>query len=298
MTPEEAKQMPILSNGDATPEVPVIKALLRSTGNWKGSDSDQFGPQLEEAVRYFQSTHLGPDGKYLQGDGVVGPSTWWSLYNNTGDKQKSNIEPPPHEDRPTGSASFEQRYGALSTRRRAFISALFAEHAKGVREIPDGSNQGGEVNKYIKGFGPAPWCALFQNWCFMLVMGRYPLDAEGKPYRQAHVQSGIESAKKQGRFYAKGTRPPTPGDLAVWAFPGGSGHVSAVVATDQDGDQINTIGGNEGNRVKLGLRDLNSEPRLVGFIDLFGDSKELSQKFKRGLLKGGEAGSLTAGGSR
>lgn len=284
MTSEQVQTLPQLTEGVFKDEVATLKSLLRSQGGWDGTTSKQFGPKLKEAVRYFQSTHIGSDGKFLESDGVVGPDTWWALYNPSGSAQKSGIVPPKEED---PHSAYERRYGRLSTHRRAFISAAFSEHAKNVHEIPDGSNQGGEVDKYIKGFGPAPWCALFVNWLFFLVEGRYPNNV-----RQAHVQTGIAEAKRAGRFFKRGHHDPAPGDLGVWAFPGGSGHVSVCVAVSEDSERLNTIGGNEGNRVKLGLRTLDDEPSLAGFIDLFGDSE--TAMFARGLLKAGESGALTS----
>jgi peptidoglycan hydrolase-like protein with peptidoglycan-binding domain len=276
---------PILKNPTRHPSVIELKKLLRSCGFWEGSQTNVFGPKLEQAVRYFQSTHLGPDGKYLKVDGQVGPKTWWALDNPSGKAQQSNIQAPKN--------SFQDRFGVFSKERQKFIELAFKEHSLGVKEIPDGSNKGGEVDKYLAGMGAVPWCALFISWLFKQVTGRYPLMK-----LQAHVQTGINLAKKEGRFIPKGQKgyTPTPGDLAVWSFPKGAGHVSVVVATDENGTKINTIGGNEGNRVKLGLRTLASESSLVGFIRLFDDSPP--KDFKKELLKASDSSQMSQSNSR
>ncbi len=289
MTAAEARQLPILSR-ELTPRharVPALKGLLRSQGGWNGSDSWDFGPKLEAAVRYFQGGHLGPDGRFLLTDGVVGPATWWALYNPSGAPQRSHIAPP------TAAASdFDRRYGMLSPERQQFLRLLFREHAAPTFEIPDGSNRGGGVDKYIAGFGPAPWCALFICWAFREVTGRWPENR-----RHAHVQTGWRSAIAAGRTFTARERLPLPGDLPIWHFARGTGHVSALVASNRTCSQFNTIGGNEGNRVKLGLRTLAREPQLVGFIDLFGE-RQGARQVVRELLDAAPSGTLTQGGSR
>jgi hypothetical protein len=275
----------ILKNPSRHPSVIELKKLLRSSGFWTGSETNVFGPKLEQAVRYFQSTHLGPDGKYLKIDGEVGLKTWWALDNPSGKAQLSNIQSPKN--------SFQDRFGVFSKDRQRFLKLAFKEHSIGVKEIPDGSNKGGEVDKYLAGMGGVPWCALFISWLFKQVTGRYPLMK-----LQAHVQTAINLAKKEGRFIPKGEKNyiPTPGDLVVWSFPKGFGHVSVVVATNEDGTKINTIGGNEGNRVKLGLRTVTREPSLVGFIRLFDDSPP--KDFKKELLKVSDSGQISQLNSR
>jgi uncharacterized protein (TIGR02594 family) len=275
---------PILKRGDQRPEVRELKTILRRHGCWSGNDSVIFGLDLETAVKYFQGTRLGQDGKFLVADGIVGPKTWWALDNASGPAQKSSIKPAAKDD-------FSRRYGMFSKDRREFIRRAFAEHAKGVREIPDGSNAGPRIDLYTQGFGPVPWCALFVSWLFREVTGRWPGNRQ-----HAHVQTSWRAAGERKRTYLKGSKVPVPGDLAVWHYAKGAGHVSVVVAVSPDGRQINTIGGNEGNRVKLGLRTLAREAQMVGFIDLFDDSPP--SDFPRELLSGADATGLSLENSR
>lgn len=269
--------LPELRSGSRHPLVSDIKALLRSQGHWQGSNSEVFGTELKATVQYFQSTHLGPDGKYLTGDGIVGPRTWWALYNPSGAEQRSGLV----------LDDFDRRYGMLSEARQKYLRAAFAEHNKGVHEIPDGSNGGDGVTKYIVGIGRVPWCALFQSWLHFESQGHWP---EGG--RQAHVQSWWNQSVMDNKVYYKGERIPVPGDLAVWKFSGGTGHISTVVASVAEA--FNTIGGNEGNRVKLGKRVVAEEPRLAGFIRLF---DKVTEPFPHELFTG-SGGIISPEGTR
>jgi hypothetical protein len=173
------------------------------------------------------------------------------------------------------------RWEGLSLSRLGILCLLAKEHATGIREIPDGSNGGDGVDKYIAGFGRAPWCCLIVSWAWKIQTGLYPLGQ-----RHAHVQTFWREAKERGLAHPKGTYQPIPGDHAVWHYSKGRGHISTVAAVSKDGTQINTYGGNEGNRLKLGVRNLTREPQLVGFINLHQDPK--APVFRRGLISGSE----------
>jgi len=275
---------PTLKKGHKSQYVTEAKVLMRSQGFWDGTDSQDFGPKMRAAVAYFQSTHLGPDGKFLKGDGEIGPRTWWALENPTGEAQRS------HLSAPDGYSA-----GLLSAHRSEVIRILLAEHKAGVLEIPDGSNGGDGVDKFITGIGRVAWCALTQSWVHREVFSCYP-----DSMRYAHVQTWWRAARLNGTGFPKGQYSPVPGDLAVWCFAGGTGHISRVVAVSQDDRLVtNCIGGNEGNRLKLGTRDFNNEPKLVGFINNFGDTKTgLDVAFTRGLFTSGSEGPLGHGGTR
>jgi hypothetical protein len=264
-------EFPELKEGSNGLVVTKVKAILQSQGLWNGTTSPQFGPKLKAAVQYFQSTHLAEDGQYLDDDGVVGPDTWWALYNPSGPAQRSYINQP-------DTKGF---YGNLVSSRKAQLKILFAEHKNGTAEIPDGSNGGDGVEKFIQGYGHVPWCALFQSWAWKEATGQWPLRA-----RQASVQDFWESAVDRGVGFAKANYSPVPGDLMVWKFSGGTGHISAIVSTNLDGSVFNTIGGNEGNRVKLGKRVLADEPRCVGFINLHNDLA-IPKKWTKSIFESG-----------
>lgn len=273
-----------LKVGDANDLVVKVKALLRSQGLWDGTSNNQFGPKLKAVTAYFQSTHVGPDGKHLEADGVIGEKTWWALYNPSGLPQKSHIDSAP--------SSADGFYGDLSQARKDFINVLLEEHRSGVAEIPDGSNGGDGVEKYLAGYGNVPWCSLCVSWAFRRSSGAYPFGQ-----CQAHVQTFWQRAKEKGMAKLKSKYKPMPGDLMVWVFSGGTGHISAVVGTNANVSVVNTIGGNEGNRVKLGTRTIADEAKCVGFINLFGDSPE-QHSWTKELFSAATVPVVTHDGSR
>lgn len=291
MTQSEARLLPLLSRevSPSHPMVPLIKKLLRAQGHWVGSDSKVFGPKMDAAVRYFQSTHLGPDGRFLTGDGEVGKHTWWALHNASGEPQRSHLVPVPE---PAVRGEFARRYGMLSQDRQRFIALAFQQHAASTRELPDGSNKGDGVDKFIEGFGAVYWCALFISWLYRKITFAW-----WDGVRHAHVQTWWRAAKTAGRTFTLADRLPLPGDLCVWHFARGAGHISVFVASDRKCSKMNTIGGNEGNRVKLGLRTLSQEPQFVGFISTF-DERLGEKDVVRELVATGKAAALTAGSSR
>ncbi len=51
-----------------------------------------FDEVTEDAVSYFQMTHVDENGEPLDVDGQVGPNTWWALYNPSGELQRNHYE--------------------------------------------------------------------------------------------------------------------------------------------------------------------------------------------------------------
>ena len=56
---------------------PVLEALGDK------NDPGVFDENTEAAVKQFQRTHCGPDGRPLKVDGIVGTDTWWALRNES-----------------------------------------------------------------------------------------------------------------------------------------------------------------------------------------------------------------------
>lgn len=272
----------VLSKGIHHKDVVLLKRILRNSGFWTGANKEYFGSLTDDAVRYFQSTHIDEDGKFLVVDGEVGPKTWWALFNASGDSQRNGIEAPQ-------GGEFDDRYGTLSRDRQVFLDKAFKLHRDGTKEIPDGSNTGDGVTKLLCGFPPSPWCCLMVSWLYRETTGEHPLGRT-----KAHVQTFWKEAKSLGMTMSRDSAP-APGDLLVWGFPGGSGHISVIVAMSPSGKTLNTIGGNEGNRVKLGVRKPYEERHLLGYIRLFDDAPS---NFQRRLIEQAEAGELTMGGTR
>jgi hypothetical protein len=231
---------------------------LRAEGYWnEPTEPPDFSIEVEEAVRYFQQTHLGADGKSLAADGVVGPKTWWALTNASGDPQRSRI-----------AASIPTGIGGL---RERILQVALAEHARPVVEEPNGSNRGPFVDRYLPAWTKQPgkpgpyWCCFFYSWVIHEATGSWPLETDGP---QGSCQTVRRLAGKLKRFAPKliPNGRPIPGDAFVMDRGGGHGHIGFVLRVNAERTQINTVEGNCGNRVKVGLREL-SDPEIVGFID-------------------------------
>lgn len=258
------------SSGDDTR---LLQALLQHHGAYSGRLDGFFGSQTLSAVRYFQMTHLGPDKRPLKVDGIVGTATWWALHNASGPAQRYNLAGTIPE--------------GLSDARAAALRIALGEHAAGVREIPDGSNWGDGVIKYLPGY-PAPWCCFFVWWVMREATGAWLWGEQ-----QGHVASAWSSARDSDAAFLKGKYAPVPGDMFVMLYRNshgnltGKGHIGFVLGVSADGNQFTTVEGNAGNRVKMGLRSMG-EDTLIGFINPFNDVDQ-PQQFTRGIDASAEA---------
>lgn len=79
--PAPEPEKPTIRKGSKGTFVRQCQEMLKKLGYDLGSagvDGD-FGTMTEKAVKAFQKTHDGPDGRALTVDGIVGPATWWAL---------------------------------------------------------------------------------------------------------------------------------------------------------------------------------------------------------------------------
>lgn len=215
-----------------------------------------FGRDTEATVKWFQAAHLGPNGSPLVADGVVGPATQWAL------------------DKPSGKVQSEGRdlqpSGGLTIKRVQLLGLIDREHRLGVREIPDGSNSGPEVDKYFAGTGvrAQPWCCAFVTWALSRIQPVFRTLSVHKLWAEAKVDT-----PERGRRVRK----PVPGDVFVQLFEGGKGHTGFVIGVSLDDEWIYTAEGNAGNRLKYGKRHVST---VDGFIDFFQDGQGFD--FQRG----------------
>jgi len=261
--------LPVLKHGSRGDAVKLWQSLLRSQGSYSGRVDGYFGSQTTSGTRYFQMTHIGPDGEPLEVDGIVGKNTWWAGENASGEPQRNHIKPRTPKGLPEG--------------RKKVLEVAKEEHRKGTKEIPDGSNWGDGVTKILKGLHPAPWCCHFVWWVWKEVFGSY---LWGK--RHGHCMTAWRVAKSKGCAFPKKKYSPIPGDFFLMLYKNkhgnytGSGHIGFVLSVSPDGNSFNTIEGNSGNRVKVGKRKL-SQSTLVGFINPYGDADQ-DIKFDKVLL--------------
>jgi hypothetical protein len=272
---------PYLKRGDSGNDVKVLQAMLQSQGYFNAVIGGNFLAKTEQAVIYFQQTHLGPDGRPLEVDGKVGPNTWWALANPAGAPQKSNL---PRENA-TG----------LTPLRRAVLKAAAKEHQAGTAESPDGSNWGDGVTKFLQAAGApaAPWCCYFWSWCVHQATGQHVF---GQPL--GRVEAAWKKAKLNGTARSVNDYSPIPGDAFVMLYRNrsgkltGTGHIGFVMRVDKrkGATAFNTIEGNCANRVKIGTRQMN-QSTLVGFINHY-PPEEQPTDWEVGLVSAGNVAAL------
>jgi hypothetical protein len=280
--------MPTLQRGNKDPMVRWIKIRLWDQGFFRYKNlqpaprfNENFTKELEDAVAYFQQTHLGPDGTPLVVSGIVGTPTFWALEHPTGPKQKSGLGPNHHTrimNIPDG----------IGYQRAALLRCALEQY--GIREQPNGSNRGtapkGGVDKFLPGWqkekpgkGP-PWCCYFVSWVTHEVFGRYPLGRNYGSCARAWAKA-MELGMAYPRVGDDGVLfHPMPGDAFYMRHTATTGHFGLVYRVSEDGRVINTVEGNCANRVKIGGRDVDE--RIHGFIDFFRERRH--QDFEHGLI--------------
>lgn len=148
----------------------------------------------------------------------------------------------------------QQRTAATSPQRR--LLALERSQV-GVHEIPDGSNRGPWISYPVAGVPSyqsstgayaAPWCASFQQWTLLRVLGHAIAD------RSAGVFYIKDWAWRHGLVHAI----PKPTDLV--AFVDGSGHIGMVETIARTG--FWSLEGNEGNAVRRVWHPFRSQPMV------------------------------------
>ena len=243
----------ILKEGSKGNEVQQLAAQLRSLGYWDGELLNEFTPKLTSVVRWFQATNLDTDGKVLVSDGWVGEKTAWALLHSSAETMRQNL-----------FASIPRR---LSAQRENFIQAVLRDHARGTREMPEGANSGDGVDRFLAGKGPIPWCMAAVSQWWRDAQGHYPFSV-----RHTGVLNFWDVAKKSGVAFSRKSGVPAPGDLVIWDFGRGQGHVAVLIAVDKDPRFFTSCGGNESNSVRLRNRDLQSEKNIIGYVRLAGDT--------------------------
>src|SRR6266536_4167012 len=249
------KSHPLLRFGDVGDEVKVLQALLQSQGYFAAALGGHFQEKTKQALVYFQQTHLGRDGKPLEVDGEAGDDTWWALYHPSGVPQKSNIP-----------AILPAR---LTPMRAKVLKIAAAEHQAGVHEIPDGSNWGNGVIKYLEEGGSSAdcWCCFFWSWCVHRALGEH---AFGKP--MGDVLTTWQQATTKGWAMDKAGYAPVPGDAFVMLYKDDSGKLKGTC----------------GNRVKVGRRQMD-QSTLVGFINQYSREKK-PRGWETGLVTADDVG--------
>ncbi len=215
----------------------VVQKRLNELGLGPVAEDGAFGPETMEAVELFQARSVDGRGQPLEVDGRVGPMTWAALFR-------------------VATAAATEAKTPLATE---VLNVARAEI--GVREQPEGSNTGPEVNQFLASVGAAPgnaWCAAFVYWCLSKAAANV---GERNPgIRTAGAldlwnQAGAKGVKRVACAEAA-DRPALvePGMVFVISTGGGHGHVGFVESVE--GVVLTTIEGNTndgGSREGVGV---------------------------------------------
>lgn len=268
-----------LEKGDRGGTVKRAQELLAAAGadlgKW-GADG-VFGPKTEDAVTWFQMSHLGPDGKPLKVSGEIDTETAWALEHRAPLWQTSGLSEK-LKNEPLNLSSGDKRLpraipGSAGPARYGLLKEALSWYDRPTKEDPDGSNWGDGVSEILRNAGgPRPWCQHFVSHVFKCAMGLYPLGRD-----HGHVLTFWRDATSQGMAheFADGYVP-IPGDVFVMLYRRGgvltgSGHAGFVLRSN--GYQFNTVEGNASNRVKIGFREVNGGS-MVGCVNLFDDATQ------------------------
>lgn len=258
-----------LEYGMSGDDVKYVQAILKQQGYFNGACLGNFKNLTKEAVLWFQMTHIYKGGQQLDVDGKVGSKTWWALHNASGNSQRNFIDPMI----PDGIVG--DRFEVLSVG--------LEEYRTRVHEVPDGSNWGDGVTKYGGNPGWA-WCCLFVSWVYKQAVGKYPFGQ-----KQSSTWAGWQYAQQKHIYHARENYTPIPGDMFLMQYKDThgnylhKGHIGFVLAVDMKKKKFNTVEGNSGNRVKVGVRGIFSNT-MIGFISPYTKPEDINPKFKQGLL--------------
>jgi len=252
----------VLAIGSSGQDVETLQQILIEQGFECGEDTQSdprvFGPETESAVKFFQASHDGPDGKCLVVDGVAGPATWWALENPSGSAQ--GVPSTVLSDMPAQEASNPIAVAALHS--------AWTELRKNVHEIPDGSNRSPEIDIYtgmvgepVSAVGP-PWCAYFVSFNMKTASGGSPFGKIGGAQTIAHYcQKNIPKSV----LVPPSANLVKPGDIGIIADGQIHGHAVHIAATQDD--YVWTVEGNSGNAVRTKKRLIGSFCYFVNFDD-------------------------------
>src|SRR3990172_5023580 len=236
----------LLKVGSLGDDVEKIQDRLEELGYAIG-DSKRcgvFNHAMSTMIAKFQNQHLGPHGKFLRGDGVVGEKTIWALNYPSGKAQRSELTPLYPDD--------------LPPLRNKLLAQCLLVHKANVHEIPAGSNWGDGIPQFG---GKEGW-----SWCCLSATTVARRAGVEVPHL-ARVYDLWKWAEKRGMFYPIDSIDPLahlPGNFLIWQHKTSrgawtkTGHISieAMIKVWTDGRlrECNTFGGNEGHRWKYGHR--------------------------------------------
>jgi hypothetical protein len=247
----------------------IVKALKRRLNEALGIERDpalrldpnepNFGSKMKQTVKLFQARNVDADGRPLRQDGEVGSLTWAALFGS--------------DTVPIHDAASDQFLARV-------LQIAAGEEAKQVREVPQNSNRGPQVEAYLRRAGVSPgnaWCCAFVYWCCdeaAKAMGRSnPMVKTAgclDHWRRAPSQRAQRILKQQAVGNPDLVR---PGMIFIMDHGGGLGHTGLVEKVA--GGLLTTIEGNtDASRTREGGGVYRLTRKIVeinkGFIDYSG----------------------------
>jgi hypothetical protein len=251
----------ILKRGSMGDDVLKLQKQLNQKGYGILDEDGIFGPCTEDSARRFQIDHIDPKGRRLDIDGIVGPLTWWALFNG-------NSGSTPHPNPPRSESSELMPVS---------LKAARGELRRNVREIPSGSNRGPDVEKYLASVGRNPgdaWCAAFVYWC--VEKASNSLGTMSHLMKTGRVASMWHDAVERNSVITvedvrAGIADIPHGAIYCAVYTSGKGHTGFVER--REGDILHTIEGNtsikgssSGEGVRAKKRSLSRYKAIKGFI--------------------------------
>jgi hypothetical protein len=232
--------------------VSAIQTQLGARGITGVNVNGTFDEETESAVELFQTLNRDKHNKPLEIDGIVGPITWESLFDETFVPDST----PPND----------LLREALSV----------AQSQVGVMEKPPGSNRGKEVEMYQASVGiPAGtfWCAAFVYFCFERAASHFgvpnPLFKTG-----ACLDHWNNSTAKKIKALSAKNDPSLVKPGHIFIIDHGHGHGHTGIVKRVEGGRLITIEGNSnpnGSSNGIGVFELDIRkvwtPNLKGYLD-------------------------------
>ena len=251
----------IIKRGSTGEDVLLVQARLNKRGYGILDEDGIFGICTEDSAKRFQMDHPDPKGNRLQVDGIVGPLTWWALFNG------ADAYMPPSNTELIKPAKLMQ----------AALDVAQGELHRNVREIPSGSNRGPDVEKYLASVGRNPgdaWCAAFVYWC--VEMASHSIGLANPLKKTGRVSSMWRDAVGRGSVVTAedvraGDADIPAGAIYCAVYESGRGHTGFVER--READTLYTIEGNtsvknsnSGEGVFAKSRSLSRYKAIKGFI--------------------------------
>lgn len=224
--------------------------------------SGLYGESTQKQVRDFQASHIGPRGRPLGEDGVVGPDTLWALKNPSAVSVRATV--------PGWKCDLDHDPKVRTIVRPVLFAA---RELLGVAETPGKPNRGPKIDAFTQPQLGSPWCLWFLSHIFNLGC---PL---GSPFGRIGSAWGMYEWAERNKRVVYASHPDLPKVDCKYSdlLPGDiflilrgeradrenrRGHGSIICNVDTE-PQFSCLGGNESDMVRGSLRTLAGAGAIV-----------------------------------